>query len=389
MKRLFTLMVSLLSLLLTGGLGAQEKATSDYVLGPEDVIEITVPSHSRFPNEKDLNKTLVILPDGKIHYSEGGVLTAAGKTPNALAAEIKTFLEKTRSNVVVVVSVKEIHSQRARILGAIKNAGSYDLKPGWHLLDMVASAGGLIAKPTHIFGHIVRNTTELLPLDVPQALNAPNGKANVLLEPGDLILLNERDIPNQVHVMGQVGRPGAFELKEDMTVVSLVSEAGSPTERSALSKAYILRGETRIPMNLLPILLQGKTDETVTKFKLEAGDVLFIPELTLRIGVMGQVNHPGFFPIPETEEPTILKALSIAGGQVPDADLRKAGILRTVNGKVTVLPINIEEMLTRGKLATNVALQSEDVLYIPSRKHTFKWVDILNPITALYYLGRI
>ncbi len=387
MKRITAVGLGVLLAIASMCTAGARQVSDDFLMGPDDVIEVAVPSHSGFANDKDLNKTLIVLPDGKVQYGEMGAFPAAGKTPTMLAADIKKALERTRENVVVVVSVKEVHSRRARILGAVKTNGSYEVKPGWRLLDLVAMAGGLTGKPTRISGHIVRGTTTIVPVELQGAVSQPGGPANVAIEPGDLVLLNEQDVHNQVHVLGQVARPGAYDLQDEGTIVSLISDAGSFTKDAALSKAYVLRGGVRVALNLLPIMRQDKSDESITNFKLLAGDVLFIPEITARFGVMGQVRNPGYFPTSETEEITVMKALSLAGGQSQEGDLRRATIARTVNGKVSATPVNIENLLKRGQQDPNYVLQPNDVLYIPKRGRTFNLGALLSPVQMLYYLG--
>src|SRR5580700_7152465 len=75
-----------------------------YVIGPDDVLEVIVTNH------EELNKTVTVLEDGTITLSEVGTIAAAGKTPAELAATIKTSLSKTRKLVEVLISPKEIHS---------------------------------------------------------------------------------------------------------------------------------------------------------------------------------------------------------------------------------------------------------------------------------------
>lgn len=81
-----------------GGVRSDDAPKKDYVLGVDDVIEISVADHP------ELTKQLQIMPDGKIAYIEVGEIQAAGKTPAALAADLKTALERGRNNVQVVVS---------------------------------------------------------------------------------------------------------------------------------------------------------------------------------------------------------------------------------------------------------------------------------------------
>jgi polysaccharide export outer membrane protein len=365
-------------------ISAPKEGASDYQLGAEDVIEITVRNHN------DLNKSLTIPPDGKIDFPEVGQIQAAGKTPRALAAELQEGIEKTRNNVAVTITVKEVHSRRVRVLGAVKAPGVFDLKRRMRLVDLVATAGGLSAKSARISARIIRNSTKVIPLDLAQALAAPDSSANVELEPDDMILFDEVEVArSQAFVLGQVTRPGNYDIDPDTTLLSLLSLAGSPTEHAALTKAYLMRGGTRIPINLRLPLVEGKTEETVTKFKIQSGDLLFVPENEERYAVMGQVGKPGYYPLPEKGEVTLLEAINLAGGQGSGGDLSKAGIIRILDGKATVQPVNITNMLKKGSTTGSLVLHTGDILYVPERqaRHGFSWQDLLTPLSALSFLG--
>lgn len=128
---------------------ATQDTTGQFVLGADDVIEITVRNHS------ELDHVLTVLPDGKLTFPTVGEMQAAGKTPRALAMEIQAELEKTLNNVGVTVVVKEAHSRRVRLIGAVRQAGAIDLKPGWKLFDAVIAAGGLSARPELVSGRLI------------------------------------------------------------------------------------------------------------------------------------------------------------------------------------------------------------------------------------------
>lgn len=378
----YLMLVAVLTLGLMSSVSAQTGSVPDYILGADDVIEISVRNHS------DLNKTVTILADGKIGFPEVGELVAAGKTSRALASEIQTVLEKTRNKCEVVISVKEVHSKHVRIVGAVKTSNAFDLKRGWRLMDLVAVAGGFTVKPARITGRLVKASGKLIPLNIAEAMAKPDTDANPSLEPEDLVLLEETDTLKQISVMGQVTKPGTFDLTETTSLLSLISDAGSPNESAALSKAYVLRGGAHLPLNLAPALLKGQNDPRVTNFKLQPGDVLFIPEIAAKYAVLGQVTKPGYFPVSEKEELTVLKVLSQAGGPTQEADLRRANILRMVDGKAVSREINIEEMIKKGKLAENVVLQADEMLVIPPRnRKVLSFTDFLNPFTTLLSLG--
>lgn len=375
--------VSLIALSLGQHARATTGSATTYVLGADDVVEITDQNHP------ELNQTVTVLPDGSITYPYVGQLRAAGRTPADLAAEIRSALEKTRNNVDVSVGVKEVHSRRVRIVGAVKTSGPFDLKANWRVLDLVAVAGGLTGRSAHIKARVIRGG-EAIPVDLDDGSANPEGPNNPLLQPDDLILLDESDpTQNKVFVMGQVNKPGAYDLGDrGIALVSLLSQAGNPTETAALTQAYIMRGKEEIPLNLRSTIIDGKPDEATRGLQLQAGDVLFIPAIERKIAVMGQVNKPGNYPIPETRAITALDALSLAGGQTQTGELSKAGIIRTVDGVAKVVRVDIERMLKSGNVAANVTLQPNDILFIPSRtERKFSWESVLGPLSALSYLG--
>lgn len=380
MWRSFLFCALLLLSVLNGGRLSAQSEPKEAALGPDDVIEITVRNHS------DLNRTVTIPANGKITLPEVGEIQAAGKTPKALAADIFTELDKTLNNVVVFVSLKETHSLRLRVLGGLKTVGAFDLKPNWKLLDLVAAGGGFSVKPAQVSGRIIRGKSQVIALDVAQAVARPDSPANVALEPDDLILFDEIEpVHHQIHVMGQIAKQGAYELDNSTTLLTLLSQAGGTTPRAALSRAYVLRDGKEMPLNLRPLVIEGKSDPSVIHFKFQPGDILFLPENEARYSVMGEAKAPGYYPLPENGHVAVLEAFTLAGGQ---GDAAKAGIIRVVGGKPTVIPVNIDEMLKKGRLASNVNLQAEDILYIPAKgARKFGWQDLLTPLSALSLLG--
>jgi polysaccharide export outer membrane protein len=353
----------------------------EYVIGPDDVLDIIVTNH------EELNKTVTVLEDGTITLDEVGTITASGKSPRELAALIKTSLSKTRKKVEVLISPKEIHSRNVRILGAVKLPGVFTLKSDWRLMDLIDSAGGLTQKPSRVTGRLVRNRSQIVPVNLEKADTQRDSEFNVRLMRDDEVVLDEVDAKApQVIVMGSVGKPGIYELDDQATALSLITLAGGPTEKAELTRSYVTRDAKQLPLNLISIQ-QGKLDPAIASFKFQPGDVLFIPESQVHFAVMGQVAKPGFYPMPETGVVTVLDALNLVGGSA-GGSLSKAGVIRTVNAKPTVIKINIDYMLKKGDLSQNIPLQANDVLYIPANSSkSFNWTNVLSPISILAILG--
>jgi len=117
--------------------GAYE-GVSDYRVGPQDLIEVSVFQVA------DLNRTVRLNSAGQISLPLVGTLRAGGKTVQELEAEIAARLsEKYLQNPQVSVFVKEFASQRITLEGAVRNPGIYPLTGRTSLIQAIAMAQGL------------------------------------------------------------------------------------------------------------------------------------------------------------------------------------------------------------------------------------------------------
>lgn len=130
----------------TSSSGAYE-GVSDYRVGPQDLIEISVFQVT------DLNRTVRLNSVGQISLPLIGSVAAGGKTVQELEAEIASRLsQRYLQNPQVSVFVKEFASQRVTLEGAIKNPGIYPLTGRTSLIQAIAMAQGLdpLANPQGI-----------------------------------------------------------------------------------------------------------------------------------------------------------------------------------------------------------------------------------------------
>ena len=116
---------------------AEPYGTSEFRLGPDDIIEVSV------FGEKDLSTTVPVRPDGKISINLIGEMVASGKTATELQKEIAERYKCFIAEPAVTVVVKEINSPKVSVLGEVKNPGIYKIKDRATVLDAIAMAGGL------------------------------------------------------------------------------------------------------------------------------------------------------------------------------------------------------------------------------------------------------
>lgn len=113
-------------------------AAQEYVIAPQDVIDVTV---FQVP---DLSKTVPVSARGSISLPLIGEVAAAGRTPAQLEADITARLAADYlQSPDVSVFVADPVSQRVTIEGAVNKPGIYPTSGQTTLLQVVALAGGL------------------------------------------------------------------------------------------------------------------------------------------------------------------------------------------------------------------------------------------------------
>ena len=110
--------------------------TQEYLIGPEDVLEISVWKNT------ELSKVVIVRPDGMISLPLTGDIKAGGFTPNQLRNTITERLREYMETAVVSVIVQQVNSFKVFILGEVIRPGTYTLKSKTTLLQAIAIAGG-------------------------------------------------------------------------------------------------------------------------------------------------------------------------------------------------------------------------------------------------------
>lgn len=346
------------------------RAAEPYILSPEDVLTVTVYGH------EDLTREVVVLTDGQFSYPIVGRVTATGQTTDDVAAAITKGLDKELNNPNVSVSVKQPAMRRVYASGLVAKAGSFDLKPGWRVSHLIAEAGGITAKPELVKGTITRGN-DVLQLDLAAVETASNRDADTVLMAGDLLQIQPDT--NLIHVVGQAKNPGDYQLKTKLGVLEALALAGGANDKAALSRAQILRGTQIVPVDLREMLTDGKM---AGNLEMQPGDTLVIPANEARIAVLGGVQQPGYYDLPDGKGTTIADALGLAKGANKRAHLENVALVRTVDGKQVVSKIDLHRFLKKGDLSQNPGVSAGDVVYVTDGGN-IEPNNILSALTSL------
>jgi polysaccharide export outer membrane protein len=379
MKRCLILLSLLLPAAATAVAAEAPKAAPDYVLGPGDVMDVTVTSHPGY------DRSIIIQPDGKIFFPVVGEVTAAGLTVPRLRETLLAGLETQLNRPDLTISLREIRSavNRVSVLGAVRSPNVMDLQPRWRIMEALAAAGGPAANADLTRVTVTRANQRVITVDLAPAARSGRAENNLELEPGDLIIVPEGARPT-VLVLGEVVKPSSYSLELGSKVMDALSLAGGATPNADLHSATIARlgEEGLIRVDLGAVLISGDLDKNVP---LQAGDTLYVPPTSRKVYVVGEVGHSGSFPLRGGER--LMDALMAAGGPSKEADMAKASLFRRkADGQASVTKVDLKRLLGNGDMKVNHALEDGDVLFVPNRRQKRPITDYLNLLYPLTWL---
>lgn len=129
---------------------------------------------------------------------------------------------------------------------------------------------------------------------------------------------------NQVYVVGDAERPGAYQVSSVASVFHALHMAGGPAEEGSFRRIDVRRGERVVrTVDLYDYLVRGDASSDV---RLEQGDIVFIPPAGMQVRVEGAVRRPAIYEVLPGE--TLRDVLRYAGGPDAAAFMRRVQIDR-------------------------------------------------------------
>lgn len=265
-------------------------AASDYVIGPEDILQITVFGVS------DLNQTVRVANDGTIALPLLGRIKASGLTSDQLRDQLEKELGKNLvQNPHVGVFVEQFHARPVSIVGAVEKPGLYQITGPRNLIEMLSLAGGVAKRNSAAAGKtiyvtrpggfknlkLVHGMDQLGPdkigIDLKDLLYKQAPGLNIPIEAHDIIAVSKADV---IYVAGSgVRKPGGFLLedRDSVTVVQALAMAQGLSPNAAKGRARIIHtkadgSHVETYVNLKKIIRDKAPDPA-----LAANDILYVP----------------------------------------------------------------------------------------------------------------
>jgi polysaccharide export outer membrane protein len=270
-------------------IGGGSALSSDYKIGPEDFLEITLFNIPEADGKITPRTVQVrVTQEGFVSLPVIGAINTKGLTTTDLEKKLRELYDKYIYNPQVGVLVREFR-QRVSVIGAVQKPGVVELTGPKTVTDMLAMAGGINEKAGSQV-HIYRQTangreTHVIDLAVladSAALSNPENMKLITMpvEPGDVI--NVPSVGN-FFVDGAVRKPGPYPLGRHYTLTQALVTAGGVDPELNSSEITIFRrkagarGMESIPIDYSAVLSGSSNDPQI-----EPDDVIIVPMSTVK-----------------------------------------------------------------------------------------------------------
>jgi polysaccharide export outer membrane protein len=249
----------------------------EYELGGGDVIDVAVVGRPELSGQR------LIGPDGRITMPIVGSVSVGNMSRDAAAAVIENALGKFYVKPVVTLQVDKYGSNQVSILGDIEHPQvlSFDGPPT--LLEAITRGGKLIGSdktqrmPTTCI--IYRGRDQIGTINLKDAFRM----GDVRLRRNDVVYI-PGDQERLISVLGEVRSPGPFPLRDESSVISLITDAGGITPEAGNPDVQIINPATGTIQRVSFKDMLRNRGKDVT---LAVGDIIYVP----RSGI----SHVGFF----------------------------------------------------------------------------------------------
>lgn len=166
-----------------------------------------------------------------------------------------------------------------------------------------------------------------------------------------------------ISVVGAVRKPVSFQAAGSLRLLEAISRAEGLLEDAG--SEILITSKSQKLTRRIPVKLLIDAADPESNIALEGGEEILVPAAG-KIFVVGNVKRPGSFPIRDSSQTTILKALAVSEGLMPYAS-EIAYIYRKDEAKQDKqeIPVELHKILKR--TSPDIALMANDILYVPDR----------------------
>ena len=287
---------------------------SNYRLGPGDEVILST------WGEYNSQKKFIINKNGSIFYENLGFISLLNSTleeaESILQKELSKIYETINSNdnpTNVTLELGRLKSVNVYFTGEVENPGIHLIHPFSDIFTAIVQSGGIKDNGSLRNIHLLRDNKIISQIDFYSFfISGKNDFSDVKIIDGDVIHIPS--IQNRINIVGEVNRPGFYEISKNDEISDLIQYASGFTNLA--SSSIIL--ETINPLESRLSNDKATSSQNIDfndKIKLDLSsvnkiDVMKIIPNDSMVEVFGRVKNPGRF----SANSTLKEVLDIAGG---------------------------------------------------------------------------
>ncbi len=260
--------------------------TSEYTVGVDDVLKITVSGRSDYR----LTEEIPVSPSGGVTLSiMKEPFIVEGMTIDEIDLKLTGFLAAHYLyDPQVTVEVAKYVSKKILVIGEVKNPGEIALqKNSISLKELMIQTGGPIGdinKTLVILREENQGSVDPMVVNLDEMLMSTS-QDQVTIKGNDVVYIigKDKNLPvsdlnNVIYVFGEVTKPGLVPFSQNMTVLRAIISAGNFTKEAAPSRTNIKRRInnkiTTLSADMEKVMSGGDKTQDLT---LQPGDMIYVP----------------------------------------------------------------------------------------------------------------
>ncbi len=164
-----------------------------------------------------------------------------------------------------------------------------------------------------------------------------------------------------IYMVGELNRPGTYNLSSLSSVVSALSASGGPSKNGSLRNINILsNGELLKTIDLYDFFINGLKENDIT---LKQGYTVFVPVIGPTVAVSGHVKRPAIYEM--KNEQTLEEIIKLAGGVLPTSHLQNVIIERIIgHTRREVVSFNLDPLNEETSTNLKTIIKDGDLIKI-------------------------
>lgn len=330
----------------------------NYVIGPNDEILIDIYGNS------EASYNLKVSPEGSINVEYVGVIPVAGLTIEAATSRIRSRMASVypglrSGNTNLNIAIGNIRSIKVILTGEVVKPGTYTLPSLANVFNALYSSGGPTENGSFRAIELIRGGKRIAVLDIYDFLMKGEMSNNLRLQDQDIIRVPVYQ--SRIEIVGEVKRPGIFELLNGEAFADLLRFSGDFTENAFKARIKVLKN-TDTERKIADI-----TKEQFTTYKPVTGDKFFVDRVlerfANRVSIQGAVFRPGQYEL--SPGLTLSSLIKKAEGVKEDAFMQRGYITRLkADNQTEIVSFDVAGILN-GTLP-DIPLFREDIISISS-----------------------